>query len=191
MWNASLHAALRVHGVAQLLGQQQRRHAGDVGLPGEHLEVEHQLDVLIDFLRRADGRIRQRQLRRRLLRRLLDAALDLADVVEVLIDAVAVARRQPPLKGGRFSQHRIEQAHGLLPSRAPLGIGAAVAEQPLEHDLRIVLHRQRRGRSLPRNRVAVRATEIAAAQARVLDHQLDRGQRRVLSDVLRRELVHA
>src|SRR5437588_851670 len=76
-------------------------------------------------------------------------------------------------------------------SGAPLGIGAAVAEQPLEDDLRIVLHRQGRGRTLPRDRVAIRAAQaVAAAERRVLDHHLERWERRVLADVLRRELIH-
>ena len=78
----------------------------------------------------------------------------------------------------------------MPPSGAPLGIGASIAEQPLEDHLGVVLHRKGRGRSLPRNRVPVSTTQVATTQARVLDHHLDRRQGRVLSDLPRSELVH-
>ena len=55
------HAALRIDGVAQLFREQQRGHPGDVGLPGEHLQVEHQLDVVFDILWSSSRGIRQRQ----------------------------------------------------------------------------------------------------------------------------------
>ena len=87
-------------------------------------------------------------------------------------------------------EHRVEQARGLrAPLRALLG-RRAVAEQPLEHDLRIHLHRQRRRRRAPRDRIAVGAREArAAAQAAFLERQLERRQRRVLAEGLRRDLI--
>ena len=63
----------------------------------------------------------------------------------------------------------------------PLLRRAAVAEQPLEHDLRIDLHRQRTRRRRPRNRVrvdaAVALAAVARVRARILDRELQRRQR--------------
>ena len=68
---------------------------------------------------------------------------------------------------------------------------AALAEHPLEHLARVDLHRQRRRRRPPRQRVHVDAAVVAVAradQARVvLGGELHRRQRRVLADGLRRQ----
>ena len=59
----------------------------------------------------------------------------------------------------------IEQAALLLHPVEPLFRRAAFAEQPLEHDARIVLDRQRRRRRLPRHRVHVGAAVAGLALA--------------------------
>ena len=91
---------------------------------------------------------------------------------------------------GRVLEHRVEQARGLrAPLRALLG-RRAVAEQPLEDDLRIHLHRQRRRRRAPRDRIAVGARQTrAAAQAAFLERELERRQRRVLAEGKRGDLI--
>ena len=120
----------------------------------------------------------------------LNAALDLAHVLEILIEPPAIARRQVALQRRQLRHHRIEQAPRVLPPAAALGRGGAVAEQLLEHQPRVVLHRQRLRRRLPRNRVAIGAAEARLAREhRLLDRQLQRRQRRVLADVLRRHLI--
>jgi hypothetical protein len=91
-----------------------------------------------------------------------------------LIDAAAVAGRKFFLKRIHFAHHGVQEAERLFAARAPQSIGAAVAEQTLEDDLRIVLHGQRRGWALPGNRIAVcTAQAVAAAQARVFDSQFE------------------
>ena len=184
------HAALRVDGAAQLLAQQERRDARDLGLPRQHLQVVHQLDVLLDVTRHARRRGRHREIVRELLPGLLHATLDLAHVGQVLIEARAIGGRQLALQRCGFADNRVEQADRLRAARLALLGGVAVAEEPLEDDLRIVLHRQRRVRALPGNRVAIRAAQsVAAVEARLFDRQLERGQRRVLPDLLRDNLI--
>ena len=120
----------------------------------------------------------------------LDAPLDLADVVQILAQLGAVGCRQVLLQGRHLIHDRIEQAAALLLARQPLGVVAPVAEQFLEHHLRIVLHRQRDGRGLPGNRVRVGAgVTRSAAQRDFFDRQLDRRQRSILPDVLGRDLI--
>src|SRR5690606_27112172 len=80
----------------------------------------------------------------------------------------------------------IENA-GLAPEarRALLG-RADVAEQPLEHALRVDLGRQGRRRRLPGQRVEINAAPAELARVRcaldALDAELERAQRRALPD---------
>ena len=123
--------------------------------------------------------------------RFLNAALDFADVVQILGEAGAVGRGQLLVQRGNFVFHRIEDAAGLVPARIALGIVASVAEEPFENHLRIILHGQRRGCRLPGERVHVSAGQPrAAAQRNVFNGELERGQRRILPDLFRRHLVH-
>src|SRR5204863_8177749 len=94
------------------------------------------------------------------------------------------------LERAGFAQYRVQQAERLLAARPALAQVVAVAEQPFEDHLWIVLHRQRRRVALPRNRVAVGAAQaVAAADARTFDRELERRQRRVLTQLLRDDLV--
>ena len=103
--------------------------------------------------------------------------LELAHVRQVAIHALAVGARQVALQRGDLARHGVEQARELpLPRRALLG-RAAVAEQALEHDARIGLHRQRRLRRQIRDRRAG------------FERELERRQRRLLADVPCRELI--
>jgi hypothetical protein len=98
-------AAVRVDGVAQLLGEQHRRHARDVRLPGQHLQIDHQLDVLFDVRRGAGRGGRHRQIVRQLLAGLLDAPLDLAYVGQVLIEPCPIGDRQRALQRRGLAEH--------------------------------------------------------------------------------------
>jgi len=64
----------------------------DIGLPGQHLKVEHQLDVL---LRKSVGIAhrgrRQLEIRRQILSGLLNTPLDLANVRQVGIQLHTIA----------------------------------------------------------------------------------------------------
>ena len=121
----------------------------------------------------------------------VDAPLDLAHVGHEAIQALAVGGGQRAVEAADLLGHGIQQAQRLRAPRRALRVVRAVAEELLEQHLRIVLHRQRRSLALPRQRIAIGAAQpFAAAQAGVLDHQLQRWQRRVLAQVLRRHLVH-
>ena len=90
---AVANAAAGIRRAAGIARVHHRRDAGDLRLVREHLQVEHQLDVILERLGHADGRFGN--VRRRSADcsvGLLDAALDFADVVEILAEAGAVAR---------------------------------------------------------------------------------------------------
>ena len=85
-------AALRIDAARRVAAHLEREDARGVRRERQHLQVEHQLDVLVERVGHADRRLRQ-------LARLaagvvgldlLDAALDLAHVVEVARQARAV-----------------------------------------------------------------------------------------------------
>ncbi len=91
-----------------------------------------------------------------------------------------------------FAGDGIENAAVFLLARQALGRVAAIAEQSLENHARIDLHGQRlRGRA-PGDRIHVSAAiaDVADAhQSGVLDAQFERRQRRVLADLLGRDLI--
>ena len=79
------------------------------------------------------------------------------------------------------------------PARVALRRGARLAEQPLEHRARIDLHRQRRRRRAPGDRVGVGAAVSGRARAdvagEVLRRQFERREGRVLTDLRGHDLI--
>jgi hypothetical protein len=130
---------------------------------------------------------------RALLLRILDALLDVAHRFEVFVEFHPVASAQRSREPAHFLRHRVEDAAGLADVRQPFSRGAAVAEQPLEHDPRVVFHRQRRGRRPPGDRVRVLAAvaPVAGACAHIarFEGQLERGELRLLPELLRDHLI--
>ena len=189
------HADLRVGLRGQLRGHQERDDAGQVGLVGKHLQVEHHLHVLVERSRDARRRpFHHRQLAVRLRFRPLDAALDVAHRGQVVGQLGAVRRPQPLLQARHLAGHRVEDAAVLAPPRAPRRrVGARpVAEQPLEERAGIALHRQRGGRRAPGEGADVGATEAGvagAAELRQADAHLQRGELRPPAELRRRDLV--
>ena len=111
------------------------------------------------------------------------------------VSFAAVGRPEPPLQPLHFLDERIEDAAIVLDAREARRLRrvVAVAEQPLEHRARLVLHRQRRRRVAPRQRVGVGAAVAGLARADQLvrvEAQLERRQLRVLAERLRGDLVH-
>ena len=101
-----------------------------------------------------------------------------------------VARPEAALEIAEVLGHRVEDA-GVLPgTRHSLRVRAGTAEQALEHDARVDLHRHRRGLRRPRDGVHVGAGVARAAAAdvavEVLGRHLDRRERRVAADLLAR-----
>ena len=105
-------------------------------------QVVHQPEVLVLALRQAERDVAVRLLHR-VLHRDLDAPLDLADVVDVGIDAHLVAGAKTGLERAELPDDGVENAGVALAIAQPLLGAGAVAEQPLEHHTRVHLRRQR------------------------------------------------
>ena len=164
------NANLRIGARAALARELERDHAREVRLQREHLQIEHQLDVLLPDLGHAWRAIDSRYRRLGVLTfRALDAPLDLPDRVEILIDLRPIAGAELPLQAGHVGHDPVEDAGVLLQLRAPPLRGSAVAEQALEDHPRIGLGRQRRGRRRPRQIVLVRAGVAVVAVADLRD----------------------
>ena len=185
------HADLRVRAPARFAGHEQRKHASDVRLEGERLQIEHELGVLVEVLRNVGRPIRERQLRGRPLGlRALDPLLHLTDRLQVLAKLRSIPCAQTPLQTGDFLDERIEQAAGLPRLREPIRRAAALPEQALEHHPRMRLHRVRRRRGPPGDRVREEAVgAVARDLRRLLQHDLERRQLRLATEVLRGHLI--
>ncbi len=102
------------------------------------------------------------------------------------------ARPELARQAREIGADEVENAAILARLCRALRIRAAVAEQALEHDSRIVLTRDRSRRRAPRQRVqvdaAVRAVAHAGEHAEV-DRKLERRQHGLLAEHLRRQLI--
>jgi hypothetical protein len=157
------------------------------------MEIEHQLDVLLERVGDSKRALGQRHVElRAVLFRAFDALLDGPHGLEVLGELHAVARPERALKTLHLIGHRIENAARVPRPREPLGGGAPLAEQAVEHHARLRLHRERRRRRSPRNRVGVETVRAAVARnrRRGLDGELERRQLRVTAQRVRRDLIH-
>ena len=183
-------AGLREDGAAQLAREHQRRDARDVRLERDHLQVHQQLEVLLERRRHAGRHVRQRDVLARRRLGALNPPLDLAHVVEILVQPPAIARRQILLQRRTCP---ITESSRLRDSCRRARRSASVAPSPnsFSNTSRglFCIGSGWVGR-LPRDRVAVGAAERRLAREhRLLDRQLQRRQRRVLADVLRGDLV--
>ena len=179
----------------QLASVHQRKHAGEVRLEREPLQIEQQLQMLIEPGRNANRPLRHRQRRVGiLLFRRLDAPLHLAHGVQIFRDSRAVAGAERSLEAREILIDAVEQAALPLHPIDPLFSRASFAEQPFEHDARVVLPGQRRCRRLPGHRVHIRAAvaRLALAAQHEIDFrrdQLHRGQDRFPAELRGRNLV--
>ena len=134
---------------ARFVIHRERDHAGDVGLERERHQIEHQLEVLGDVGRRADGSVGNLERRHVGFLGHLHPAFDLAHRVEVVADDHAVADAEARLQARRLRLHAIEDAAGLLEDGGALLVGVALAEQLLEHRARVAFLGQRLRRRPP------------------------------------------
>ena len=109
-------------------------------------------------------------------------------------DPRAVGRPERALQAREILVDAIEQAPLLPHAVEPLFRRAALAEQPLEHDARVVLDRKRRRRRLPRHRVHVGAAvaRLALAAEHEIElrrDQLHRRQHGLLAELRRGNLI--
>ena len=178
---------------AGVLRQHEAQDARDVGLVGQRRQLEHQACMLFPRLGNAERRVHLLQRALALLLRRLDAALYLANVVQVLVQPAHVSSAEPVLEVLHVVGQRIQDALVGLHSLLPLGGRARPAEHSLEHDARVDFHRHRCGRRRPRDRVHVRAAVLRVAPAdvtgEVLGGELERRQRRLLSDLAGDHLI--
>ena len=120
--------------VARLAAEGERDHAREIGLVGQHLQVDHQSGVRLEVLRHADGPVRDRELPRAVvLLGLANAPFGLANRFEVLVHPPLVLRAEIRVQPPDLRRDRIEQAAIHLHLAQPVGSAVAVAEQPLEN----------------------------------------------------------
>ena len=79
---------------AELARHDHAADARDVGPEAEHLQIEHQLRVIVERRRHVHGTIGQLERVRALLLGVLNALLDVADGIEILAELAAVAGAQ-------------------------------------------------------------------------------------------------
>ena len=194
IWNPVVTPASRIHAIRYVATHLEREHARDVRRKRHRLQVEHQLDVL--FIRVGDpGRCTgQFPLLAAAVERfdLLNPTFDLAHVLEVLAESCAIGRTQRVVEPPHRLSDVIQNASILLAARGALLGRCADAEQLIEHQPRIANHRQRLAWRSPADRIGVRAripVEATAGLIDVLDAQLHRGDWRLLTELLRHQLV--
>ena len=189
------HPDLGVGAVARLVPQHERGDPGEVGLPGEHLQVEHELCVVHEAVGHAGRLVHRGQLARGLLLGHLDAPLDVAHRAQVLVELDPVARAQVLAEPRHLGRHHVEQAAVVPPGGEPRrGVGgAAGAEQPLEDGAGVAGHRQRRRGAAPAQGVGVGAAVAGVARPRPvrrLERELERRELGLLPEHAGRDLVH-
>ena len=99
----ALEAALRIAAVRRVATQLEREDPRDVGRECQHLQIEHQLDVLAERVGHADRRRRQLAQLAAAVARLddLDPPLDLAHVIEIVGEPRSIGRSQRLLPAAR------------------------------------------------------------------------------------------
>ena len=188
-------AALGIDPRRRVPSRLEREYARDVRREGQNLDVEHELHVLGEGVRDSGRRFRQ-------LARLpagvavldaLDSPLQLADVLQVPVEPllVVLGQRSPEIRD--FAGDPVENAPVRAPARGALLGRASGAEEHLERHPRVADHGERLGRRGPADGVGIDARVAVRAASRlvhVLDAELHRRDRRILSEALRVHLVH-
>ena len=185
----------RISTVGKFTRHHERGHAGGLGLVCQNHQVKHHLQML--FIVKGNTRRRVRNHEVGIARNrhfgLLQAALYFANAFQVVVDFLLVTLPQGGVQGARLANNAIENAAIFRLARETLLNSAALPEQTFKHFTRIDFHRVRRGRSAPRQRVHIDTAIVAVAGADqtavIFSGEFQRGQRRVLTDHLRGELV--
>ena len=120
----------------------QSRHAREIGLIRQRQQVEHDVDLLVDFGRYAHGRIGHGDSGEILGDHVLNLPLDVAHRSQIVVHAAAVRRAESLLKPLRLRLDTVENAAGALENRGALAKRVAGPEQSVEELARVVLHRQ-------------------------------------------------
>src|SRR5216110_2212044 len=119
------NADLRVTAAALLPTEHERRDAGQVALPRQGPQIEHELRVLLVGGRNTGGLRHDRQVAAALFLRALDATLDIPYGVEILADLETVTRAERRLQLREPIGDHVENAALHLDPRQPrLMLGA-------------------------------------------------------------------
>jgi hypothetical protein len=153
-------ANLRIGPHAALAPHHHRDDARLIGLKGDELQIEHQVDVVLVEHRNTGRLVDRRRQARHVLLGTLDSALDLADRRQVFVQLPPVGCAQIGGQLGRARGDEIEDAAAV--AQAPFAgfrreARVDVTEQPLEHQPRVGLRRHGRRRPAPGQAVRVRA----------------------------------
>ena len=189
-----VRSALRVRPAGAIASHLEGEHACDVGGERQRLDVEHQLDMLSERIGHAGRRFGQLARIAALVARFhaLNATLDLADIFEILVEAMPIVGTQVHLQRRHLSRHEVEDAATRTTTLGALGARTAHAEQLLERHARVTNDRQRLGGRRPADGVGVHAGVAVRATAGlvdVLDTELHGRNRRILAEPLRVQLI--
>src|SRR5262249_53118535 len=151
------HSDLRIGHAAMLVPHHEGDYAREVASKGQHLQVLHEVHVILPAGRNARGMINERQLPLALRFRNLNPPLHTSNGVEILDQLGPIALWESALKMLELLADGIEHAALLAqPRKSGLWIGAGtVPKQALEDNPRIVLCRQRRILALPADCVRI------------------------------------
>ena len=160
-------AQLRIRPTGLFAPVHERNHACQVGLVGQKLQIVEQRHVSVECVRNARGPVDVRHLLRTLFLGLLDPPLHVAQRRQVVVHLRAVCGAERPLELPHTIEHRVENAPVLAEAgRAHASVGAVGrAEQPLEHDARVVFRHQGQRRREPGQRAAVRTAVAHVARS--------------------------
>ena len=169
---------------------------GQVGLVGQRQHVEHQLGVLLERGGHAGGPGHDRQFAWRSAPRPSGCAARRharhRGIRRAWIGRAARAVRPSRATSATSASRMLWSS--LMPGEPAGAVAAvAVAEQPLENHARVDLHRQRRGRAAPRDRVRVGAAVAGVARPEhlgVFHGHLERADLGFLAQRARRDLIH-
>src|SRR2546429_416049 len=143
-------ADVRIGSIALLARELECDDAGDIGLKGENLQVEHELRVVGED--RGDP-YRPIEVWGLVFRYgflgAFDLTLNLTNTVEILIEAHPIGDAHALFKLCDVPGERIKQACSIAQRRTARGRIAALAEQSFEDDARMRLGGKRGGRRRP------------------------------------------
>jgi len=176
----ALESAFRVAAVRCVATELEGEDARDVGRECQHLEIEHQLDVLAERIGHTDRRSRQFPEVAAAVARFddLDAPLDLTHLFKVVREACLIGRPEGFLKARDRCEHPVENAAVLGQPFCALGLRRPDfehAEQLVKDKTRVADHRHWPIRGGPADGVGVDAGVPVSAPAGlvyVLDAQL-------------------
>ncbi len=189
------HADERILPVAAVVGENESRDAGGVGLEREGDQIEHQAEVIFVGAGNAGGAGVVGAAVGELIFA-IETLLEFADGIEIIVELAPVGGAELCLERSGVVHGEVENAFAIaIAFEARLGFlaGPAVAEKAVEHQLGIDLRRHRGGLGLPRNveRIGAAVAGVTfAGEPGAVRAEFEGGQAGARPELLRRDLVH-